>query len=243
VRIKCTCGIYTVMYTFSMVAKLPPENNNLNLSEKEWEALRYIRNELVHRGVSPSARQIMTALGYKSPRSASLFLQKFMNLEILKRNREGKISLLMDPFTKSERKQVVNVPLVGQVAAGTPILAEENIEDMVQVDEGFIKPGNDYYLLRVKGDSMNKVGIDEGDLVLVRQQSSADNGEFIVALIEDEATVKELHVTSGAVVLKPHSTNPENKSIVLTSDFQVQGVVVATIKNHRRRVSALGAYS
>jgi repressor LexA len=120
---------------------------------------------------------------------------------------------------------------VGSVACGIPILAEENIEAMIPVSKGLAKPGNRYFLLRAVGDSMNLAGIDDGDLVLVRQQPAAKNGDLVVALIDDAATIKEFYRAGDAVVLKPKSKNKRHQPIVLTEDFQVQGIVVKTIKN------------
>jgi repressor LexA len=109
------------------------------------------------------------------------------------------------------------------------MLAEENIEAWIPVSVNLARPGGKYYLLRAHGDSMDKAGIRDGDLLLVRQQPQADNGNKIVALINDEATVKEFHREKNVVVLKPRSKNRRHKPIVLTEDFLIQGVVVSTL--------------
>jgi repressor LexA len=92
-----------------------------------------------------------------------------------------------------------------------------------------IKGSNNYFLLRAKGNSMNEVGITDGDLVLVKQQPTADNGDFVVALIDDDATIKEFRKNNDAIVLKPRSTEQKHQPIILTRDFIIQGIVVATI--------------
>jgi repressor LexA len=125
--------------------------------------------------------------------------------------------------------QTVNIPLLGTIACGTPILAIENIEAEIPVSIDLIKGSNKYFLLRAKGNSMNEVGINDGDLVLVKQQTSAENGDFVVALIDEEATIKEFHKNSDAIVLKPRSTEQIHQPIILTRDFRIQGIVVATI--------------
>lgn len=128
-----------------------------------------------------------------------------------------------------DSEQTVSVPVVGSAACGMPMLAEENIEEMIPVSKKIAAPPYKYYMLRAKGDSMNEANINDGDLVLVRQQAVARHGDIVVALIDDEATIKEYTTTGSAVVLRPHSTNPVHKPIILTRDFMVQGVVVTTI--------------
>lgn len=125
--------------------------------------------------------------------------------------------------------KTVYIPLLGSIACGAPILAIENIETEIAVSVDLIKGSNKYFLLRARGNSMNEVGISDGELVLVKQQHTAENGDFVVALIDDEATIKELHKNSDAIVLKPRSTEQIHQPIILTRDFRIQGIVVATI--------------
>jgi SOS regulatory protein LexA len=134
-----------------------------------------------------------------------------------------------DSDFKAPNTETTDVAIVGTVAAGLPILAEENIEGYLHISKNLAKPGYKYLGLRVRGDSMNEVGINDGDIVLVRQQSYAEEGEHIVALLDDEATVKEFHRERGMIILKPRSTNRKHKPIILTEDFQIQGVVVTTL--------------
>lgn len=201
------------------------------LTIKQAEAARHIRNWIVHRGRTPSVRDLMAALGYKSPRSAQDILEQLAAKGIIKKFESGDYQLLRDPDLGPAHNQTVNIPIVGLVAAGTPILAEENIEGFVPISTSLAKPGGQYYLLRVQGDSMDEVGINNNDFVLVRQQLVADPGEQVVALIDGEATIKEYHPQEDIVVLKPRSTNPDNKPIILDHDFQIQGIVVASIPN------------
>jgi repressor LexA len=201
------------------------------LKGKDREALRHIRNWLVHHGRSPSVRDLMRALKYNSPRSAALVLERLIKAGVVKRRPDGNLQLLKDPEAESVNPQTVDIPLVGSVACGVPIYAEENIEAMIPVSKNLARPGNRYFLLRAVGDSMNLAGIDDGDLTLVRQQATANNGDLVVALIDDKATIKEFHHAGDAVILKPKSRNKKNQPIILTENFQVQGVVVKTIKN------------
>ena len=123
------------------------------------------------------------------------------------------------------------MPLVGTVACGTPLLAEENIEAIIPVSVKLAKPHYKYFLLKASGDSMDQAGINDGDLVLVRQQPAAEIGDIVVALIDDEATIKEFHVSDETIILKPRSTNKQHKPIILTRGFQVQGIVITSIPN------------
>ena len=200
-------------------------------THKQLEAIRHIRNALVHQGRTPSVRKLMTALGYKSPKSAQDILEQLEKRGAIKKLQSGDYQLMADPKLGAARAQTVDVPLVGSVACGGPILAEENIEGYIPVSTAIAKSGSKHYLLHARGDSMNKAGIKDGDVVLVRQQSTANAGERVVALIDDKATIKEYRRSDGVVVLIPRSTNRKHKPIILTDDFQVQGVVVAVIPN------------
>ena len=202
-----------------------------NLTIKETEAIRQIRNGLVHYGQTPSIRELMVKLGYKSSRSVQDIVEKLMNKGFLKKTKTDSLKLTKDTESNSRHAQTVDVPLVGTVSCGTPIYAEENIEAMIPVSTSLAKTTSKYFILRAIGDSMDLAGIDEGDLVLVRRQESADNGEKVVALIDEEATIKEFYKTNEVVVLKPKSSNPDNKPIILTEDFRIQGVVTAVIPN------------
>ena len=199
------------------------------LSDKEKEAIREIRNSLMHRGKMPSVREMMTSLGYRSPRSASILIEKLVNKRILRQKPNGSCQLISNLYDDTMRAQTVDVPLIGTVACGTPALAEENIEGMIPVSTKLARPPHRYFLLKAEGDSINEKGINDGDLVLVRQQLTAHNGNMVVALIDDEATIKEFHRSGDKIILKPRSTNKQHKPIVLTKDFQVQGVVVTAI--------------
>jgi repressor LexA len=200
-------------------------------SNKELEALKVIRNYLMANNKIPSVRDLMKELNYKSPRSASVIIQKLITKGVLKRKSDG--DLMLDQFeinNESEhRAQTVKIPLLGTIACGIPILAEENIEAEIPVSVKLISPSNRYFLLKASGDSMNESGINDGDLVLIKQQPSANNGDKVVALIDDEATIKEFWNNGNTIVLKPKSTNKKHQPIILTQDFKIQGIVVSVI--------------
>lgn len=147
--------------------------------------------------------------------------------------RRGLISYSAGKFQLTLEKQpssvehTVSVPLVGAVMCGAPSLAEEDVEAHIRVSTKFARPGSQYFLLRAIGTSMNKSGISDGDIVLVRQQSVAEEGEKVVALINDKATIKHFHRAGGVIVLKPNSTDPKHQPIVVSDDLMIQGVVAA----------------
>lgn len=199
------------------------------LTDTEITALTYLRNQLVH-GISPSVRDLMRVLSFKSPNSTNALLKRLMERGRLRRRLDGRLQLIEDLETSPQHARTVLVPLVGAVPCGTPMLADENLEAMVPVSQTLAKPGHRYFLLRARGSSMNAAGIDEGDLLLVRQQNTAKNGDRVVALIDDEATVKEFWATKDGIVLKPRSKSKKHQPIILHRDFDVQGVVVHSIK-------------
>jgi len=199
------------------------------VTNKELEAIREIRNSLMHVGRIPSMRELMSSLGYRSPRSASLIVDKLIKKGVLRRKEDGGLQFVKSLGDDTTRAQTVDVPLVGMVSCGAPMLAEENIQAKIPVSTKLAKPPHHYFLLKAKGDSMNLKGINDGDLVLVRQQTTARNGDAVVAFINDEATIKEFYSAGETVVLKPRSKNKQHQPIVLTKDFQIQGVVITAV--------------
>lgn len=203
---------------------------NKKLVENEIKALNFIRNKIVYEGKSPSVRDLMTYFGYKSPRSPSLLITSLIDKGWLKR--EGRsLKIIRKIEEDNHNARTVEIPLVGAVTCGSPVIAEENIEAYIPISESIAKKGSKYFLLKASGDSMNKTGINDGDLLLVKQQSTADNGQRVVALINDETTVKEFYKENGFVVLKPNSTNKEHKPIIVSDNFSIQGVVEQVLPN------------
>lgn len=194
--------------------------------KKDLAGYAYIRNQIMHTGVMPSLREIGRVVGYSSPRSVQLMLGRLQKRELLSYV-SGVINLSSRKGLPNER--TVSVPLVGSVACGLPTLAEQDPEAVIDVSTKIAKPGHRYFLLRAKGTSMNRVGINDKDLVLVRQQPAAEPGDKVVALINNEATIKHFYREGNMVVLRPNSTDRSHKPIVLLDDFIVQGVVVATL--------------
>ena len=197
-----------------------------NLSDKDKKAFALIRSKIIHYGESPSLREINGVTGGKSPRSASLVVDRLIEAGLIKKSGRALILVNSQP---SNSVNTVDVPLVGAVTCGMPMLAEENIQTYISVSTELARKGSTYFLLRAMGDSMNLAGINTGDLLLIRQQETAETGDKVVALINDEAILKSFERVAGAVVLRPKSSNKSHKPIVLTDNCQIQGVVVAVL--------------
>jgi len=200
----------------------------LNLSDKDKKAYSLIRNKLIHEGKKPTLKEINAVTGGKSPRSASIVIDRLVKLGLLKKV-GGNIRLADAPGYTASSISTIDIPLVGSVACGLPMLAEENVEAYIPVSTALAVKGHRYFLLRASGTSMNEAGINHGDILLVRQQNTADDGKKVVALVNDEATVKVLERRSGTVILRPKSSDPIHKPIILTDNCQIQGVVISVL--------------
>ncbi len=205
-------------------------NKNIKLTQKQ-EGFFNILSDYIRREKSPPTnREILKMIGLKSPRSVAQYLDALEEGGYIKRGKGARnIKIIKSPYDKNNSSKTVKVPVVGYVPCGAPFLAEENIEKEIAVSEKIAKPPYKYFMLRAVGDSMNNAGINDGDLVLVRQQMTANHGDIVVALIDDEATIKKLRLYKDYVMLEPDSTNPDHGPIVLERDFRIQGVVVGSM--------------
>lgn len=180
----------------------------------------------------PSTRELQQLGGFRSPRSVGQYLEALESAGYIQRLPGARNLRLLRQSSDllPDRSETTSIPVVGQVAAGLPLLAEENILEVRPVSRKLLRGSGLHFLLEVVGDSMNAAGIADGDLVLVRQQVTAEPGMKVVALIDDEATVKVFRPAGDVVVLEPRSTNPKHKPIIVEREFRIQGVVVATIR-------------
>lgn len=199
------------------------------VNKKEFQAFRYIRNCLVHQGRSPSVREVMKELGYSSPNSAAVVIENLIGKGLLRRKSDKKLQLLAEITADHEEEKTVLIPLVGMAPCGVLILSDENIEARIPVSEKLARPPHNYFLLKAIGDSMDLAGIHGGDLVLVRQQPTANNGDCVVALVDGEATIKLFKPDRNVILLKPKSSNKEHKPIIASTELLIQGVVVNSI--------------
>lgn len=175
------------------------------ISEKQREILEYIKQEILQRGYPPAVREICEAVHLKSTSSVHSHLETLEKNGFIRRDptKPRAIEILDDDFNLS-RREVVNVPVIGQVAAGEPILAEQNILDYFPIPVEFM-PNAEAFMLKVKGESMVNAGIFNGDTVLVQRQADAQNGDMVVALVDDSATVKTFYKEDGHYRLQPEN--------------------------------------
>ena len=179
------------------------------ISKKQLEILEYIKSEILRIGYPPAVREICEAVNLKSTSSVHSHLETLEKNGYIRRDptKPRAIEIIDDTFNLT-RREMVNVPIVGQVAAGEPILAEQNITNYFPIPIEFM-PNNETFLLTVKGESMINAGILDGDMVLVESTSVASNGEMVVALVDDSATVKTFYKEEGIYRLQPENDTME----------------------------------
>lgn len=176
-----------------------------DLTPRQQQILDYIKSQIKGTGYPPSVREIGQAVGLKSSSTVHAHLVQLEEKGYLRKDATKPRAIIPVPSMEEQSAtQIVSLPLIGQVAAGTPILAELNIEAYIPVPLELIGSGN-HFILRVKGDSMIDAGIIDGDYLIVRQQADAHNGEIVVAVLENEATVKRLFKHDSYVELRPEN--------------------------------------
>jgi len=200
------------------------------LTDRQAKILEYIRYQNKARNYPPSVREIGEAVGLSSSSTVHNHLNQLERRGLIRRDpsKSRTVQLVADEGVDKQRRNAVAVPIVGHVAAGAPILAEQNIEDHVLLSPELAQDG--FFLLRVRGDSMINAGILDGDLVLVRPQQEAANGSIVVALVDNDATVKRIERGNGHVKLI--AENPAYEPIV-TSNVSLVGVVRGVIRLFR----------
>ena len=197
------------------------------ISDKQREILEYIKHEILQRGYPPAVREICEAVHLKSTSSVHSHLETLEKNGYIRRDptKPRAIEILDDEFNLT-RREVVNVPMIGQVAAGEPILAEQNIVDYFPIPVEYM-PNSESFMLKVKGESMINAGILNGDTVLVQRQSTAQNGEMVVALVDDSATVKTFYKEDGHYRLQPEN---DTMSPIIVDDCEILGKVFGVLR-------------
>ena len=181
------------------------------LTDRQREILDYILENIRTQGFPPSIPEIQKEFSFKSPTAASCHLNALEKKGYISRHPHKSRGIEVIKPRLNNRKKVENhsdiseIPIIGRVAAGTPILASENIEGKLSVDRYLVRQPKDVFALRVKGDSMINAGIFEGDLVIVQKQPQVNQGEIAVALIDDEVTVKRIYIEKDKVRLQPEN--------------------------------------
>ena len=196
------------------------------ISKKQSEILEYIKNEILNRGFPPSVREICEAVNLKSTSSVHSHLETLEKNGYIRRDptKPRAIEIVDDHFNLV-RRETVNVPIIGKVAAGQPLLAVENVEGYFPIPSEYM-PNSRTFMLVVQGDSMINAGIFNGDYVIVEQQSTAENGQKVVALIDDSATVKTFYKEDGFIRLQPENDSMEPIIVNPGQSFQILGRVI-----------------
>ena len=199
------------------------------ISKKQEEILAYIKQEILAKGYPPAVREICDAVHLKSTSSVHSHLETLEKNGFIRRDptKPRAIEILDDDFNLA-RREIVNVPIVGQIAAGEPIFAEQNIEGYFPMFPEDLPNGNSF-MLNVRGESMVNVGIYDGDRILVREQQTACNGEIVVALVEDSATVKTFYKEDGHYRLQPENDAMEP---IIVDQVEALGKVVGLYRKY-----------
>ena len=197
------------------------------ISDKQKEILEFIKYEILNKGYPPTVRDICEAVHLKSTSSVHSHLETLEKNGYIRRDptKPRAIEIIDDNFNLT-RREVVNVPMVGQVAAGEPILAVQNIESYFPIPTEFM-PNEESFMLKVKGESMINAGIFNGDNVLVKKQPTANNGDIVVALVDDSATVKTFYKENGHIRLQPEN---DTMDPIIVNDCSILGKVFGVFR-------------
>ena len=197
------------------------------ITEKQSQILEYIKSEILNKGYPPSVRDICQAVNLKSTSSVHSHLETLEKNGYIRRDptKPRTIEIIDDNFNLV-RREVVNVPMVGTVAAGQPILAIENIDNYFPIPSEYM-PNEETFMLKVKGESMINAGILDGDNILVKRQNTAKNGDMVVALVEDSATVKTFYKENGHIRLQPEN---DYMDPIILSDVEIIGKVFGVFR-------------
>ena len=199
------------------------------LTAKQEQVLDFIKQHLMAKSYPPTVREICEAVGLKSTSSVHAHLETLEKKGYIRRDQEKTraIEIIDDDFGFNPfSREMVNIPMVGTVAAGVPLLAEQNITEYFPVPADML-PNAETFMLRVKGDSMVNMGIYEGDQLIIKRQNTASNGEVVVALVDDSATVKRFYKENGHYRLQPENDFMEP---IIVNECSVLGKVIGLIR-------------
>ena len=200
---------------------------NAKLTEKQQAILQYIKESILKRGYPPAVREICQAVNLRSTSSVHAHLESLERKGYIRKDPSKPRTIeVVDESFNLTRREMVNVPLLGEVAAGTPMFAEENISDYFPFPADML-PNADIFMLKVKGDSMVNVGIFDNDKILVAKQNHANNGDIVVALMDDTATVKTYYKEKNHIRLQPQNDDMEP---ILVKDVSILGKVIGLFR-------------
>ena len=197
------------------------------ISDKQKEILEYMKQEILNKGYPPTVRDICEAVKLKSTSSVHSHLETLEKNGYIRRDPTKPRAIeIIDDYFNMTRREMTNVPMVGRVAAGEPILAVENIESYFPIPTEYM-PNAESFMLKVKGESMINAGIFDGDQILVQKQNTAYNGDFVVALIDDSVTVKTFYKENGYYRLQPEN---DTMDPIIVNDVAILGKVIGLFR-------------
>ena len=198
------------------------------ISAKQQQILEYIKDEILSKGYPPAVREICEAVNLKSTSSVHSHLETLEKNGYIRRDptKPRAIEIVDDSF-QMVRREMTSIPVVGDVAAGQPIFAQQNIESYFPIPADMVPHGGNVFCLKVKGDSMINAGIFDGDQIFVQQCNTARNGDIVVALVEDSATVKTFYKENGYIRLQPENDSMEP---IIVQDCMIMGKVFGVFR-------------
>jgi repressor LexA len=203
------------------------------LTKRQAEVLSFIKTHIQYSGFPPTISEIQGQFSFKSPNAVQEHLKALVRKGQIRRNPNQwrGLELVVSNKNKDEVAQysTVSVPLIGRVTAGLPVLAEENFEGRISVDRSLVGRATRLFALHVRGDSMIKAGIYDGDIAIAQQQSAADHGDIVIALLGNETTIKRFYRKNKTIILKPENDVMEPIRVSEASDFKILGKVIATL--------------
>lgn len=197
--------------------------------DKQSEIYEYLKNYTETKGYPPSVREICEAVSLKSTSTVHGHLKRLEKKGLIKRDPTKPRALEIVELNASNKREMLNIPIVGKVTAGLPILATENVEDTFSLPLDFVKHDRDLFMLKVTGESMINAGIREGDLAIIEKADTAKNGEIIVALIEDEATIKTFYKEKDYIRLQPEN---DTMSPIIVDTCSILGKLVGLFRQY-----------
>lgn len=204
------------------------------LTSRQEQVLGWIKESIDKTGQAPTVRELQAKLGCSAPMGVVSHLNALELKGYITRIENKTRGIIITNDSKSGPDDIVQVPLVGNVACGMPIFAEEMIEEIIPLPRTLVHYSQDVFMLRASGDSMNLGGIDEGDFIMFHKQDYADSGDKVVVLIGTDATVKKYIIKEDHEEFVPLSDNPDHKPIVPeVGTYMIQGKVIGVIKNYK----------
>ena len=198
------------------------------LEDKQYEIYEFLKRQIYEKGYPPSVREICAAVGLKSTSTVHGHLARLEKKGYIRRDptKPRAIEILKDSINK---KELIDIPVIGKVTAGMPILAVENVEDTFTLPINFLKSNNDLFILNVSGESMIDAGIFDGDLAIIEKCDYAENGDIVIALIENEATIKRFFKEHDHIRLQPENSTMEP---IIVNDCKILGKLIALYRRY-----------